>query len=95
MYNNNVVLIDFTSVFISCMLRTLKVASVNKRGTLWHAHARSGTHISVGPRHNIGSSSLSVKKKEGSCSEDGRITSPGVHCHSASDWANCSWEHVE
>ena len=38
MYNNNVVLIDFTGVFISCTLRTLKVASVHKRGTLWHAH---------------------------------------------------------
>ena len=41
MYNNNVVLIDFTSVFISCTLRTLKVASVHKRGTLRHARARS------------------------------------------------------
>ena len=38
MYNNNVVLIDFTGVFISC---TLKVASVHKRGTLRHARARS------------------------------------------------------
>jgi len=41
MYNNNVVRIDFTGVFISCTLRTLKVASVHKRGT----------HISVGPFH--------------------------------------------
>ena len=41
MYDNNVVLIDFTGVFISCTLRTLKVASVHKRGTLRHARARS------------------------------------------------------
>ena len=41
MYNNNVVLIDFTGVFISCTLRTLKVASVHKRGTLRHALART------------------------------------------------------
>ena len=41
MYNNNVVLINFTGVFISCTLRTLKVASVHKRGTLRHARARS------------------------------------------------------